>query len=312
MQDKCLRASPTRLVGVLSTWNSRCGIAEYSKLLSGEFSNGYQFKILAPKTDILIGTDDENVLRCWNCNDDAKALIDNLGRYQFDALIIQYNDGFLTKEEVSTIVETCRNRGTKIILILHSLSDLKKWGRAGVNLFRRLDRVLVHSQSDLQYLKTVGLNANATTLPHGLLPLSNYEKNTVQLSNEIVLGSYGFILPNKGLHKLIVALSLLRRKGINAHLKLINSLYPADISGEVLRLCRLLVEKYELSKQVFFESRFLPHHTALQMLSTCDCIVYAYQKTDQSASGAVRQGLASGRPVLCTPLSIFSDVQDVV
>ncbi|MDR9440411.1 MAG: hypothetical protein RI841_13105, partial [Halomonas sp.] len=37
-----------------------------------------------------------------------------------------------------------------------------------------------------------------------------------------------------------------------------------------------------------------------------------YQHTQDSSSAAVRWGLASGRPVACTPLGIFDDVSDAV
>jgi len=40
--------------------------------------------------------------------------------------------------------------------------------------------------------------------------------------------------------------------------------------------------------------------------------VYAYQRTEESASGAVRLGLAAGRPVLTTPLPVFSDLSEIV
>ena len=37
-------------------------------------------------------------------------------------------------------------------------------------------------------------------------------------------------------------------------------------------------------------------------------VVFPYQQTQESASGAVRLGLASLVPVACTPLPIFDDV----
>jgi tetratricopeptide (TPR) repeat protein len=57
---------------------------------------------------------------------------------------------------------------------------------------------------------------------------------------------------------------------------------------------------------------FLDIEETLFLLSACDAIVYAYQRTEESASGAVRLGLAAGRPVLVTPLPVFSDLSDIV
>ena len=47
-------------------------------------------------------------------------------------------------------------------------------------------------------------------------------------------------------------------------------------------------------------------------LSEADVIAYPYQTTGESASAAVRFGLASGKPVVVTPLPIFDDVNGVV
>jgi len=46
-------------------------------------------------------------------------------------------------------------------------------------------------------------------------------------------------------------------------------------------------------------------------LELAEMIVFPYQHTNESASGAVRWGLATGKPILCTPLGIFDDIADV-
>ena len=51
---------------------------------------------------------------------------------------------------------------------------------------------------------------------------------------------------------------------------------------------------------------------SLFLLSACDAIVFPYQQSEESASGAVRLGLAAGRPVLTTPLPIFADLSEIV
>src|SRR5690606_8345901 len=47
-------------------------------------------------------------------------------------------------------------------------------------------------------------------------------------------------------------------------------------------------------------------------LQTAELIVYPYQITYESASGALRGGLATGRPVAGTPLPIFDGAGDAV
>ena len=57
---------------------------------------------------------------------------------------------------------------------------------------------------------------------------------------------------------------------------------------------------------------FLSHEESLALLDAADVIVFPYQETTESSSAAVRHGLASHRPVACTPLTIFADVSEVV
>jgi glycosyltransferase involved in cell wall biosynthesis len=59
-------------------------------------------------------------------------------------------------------------------------------------------------------------------------------------------------------------------------------------------------------------NEFLDIEEALFLLSACDAVVFPYQRSEESASGAVRLGLAAGRPVLTTPLPIFSDLSGII
>ena len=59
-------------------------------------------------------------------------------------------------------------------------------------------------------------------------------------------------------------------------------------------------------------SDYLEDADSLAWLGMADCIVFPYQHTQESSSAAVRWGLSTGKPVLCTPLDIFEDVAEAV
>jgi glycosyltransferase involved in cell wall biosynthesis len=59
-------------------------------------------------------------------------------------------------------------------------------------------------------------------------------------------------------------------------------------------------------------TEYLPDAQCVTTLQAADLIVYPYQQTQESSSAAVRTGLATGKPVAVTPLSIFDDVDDAV
>ena len=48
------------------------------------------------------------------------------------------------------------------------------------------------------------------------------------------------------------------------------------------------------------------------LLESCEVLVFPYQFTGESASGAVRVGISSQVPVFVTPLDIFNDVRPAV
>jgi hypothetical protein len=59
---------------------------------------------------------------------------------------------------------------------------------------------------------------------------------------------------------------------------------------------------------VTLNTNYLSDREIVARLGTADLVVYPYQNTQESASAAVRLGLASLAPVACTPLPIFDDV----
>ena len=83
-------------------------------------------------------------------------------------------------------------------------------------------------------------------------------------------------------------------------------------SAELAETCRQRIAQSDLSGRVTLITDFLSDEESLAWLGMADAIVFPYQHTQESSSAAVRWGLSTGRPVLCTPLSIFEDVSDAV
>ena len=176
----------------------------------------------------------------------------------------------------------------------------------------RCDRVLVHSHADLNRLKQVGVTNNVTLFPHGIVQSPPQYKRGRNRASELVLASYGFFLPHKGLLELIDAVAILREQGRACRLLMVNAQYPIEWSADLIAAAKQRIAHHQLSDQVQLHTDFLEDQESLMLLSQADVIVFPYQETGESASGAVRFGIASGRPVAVTPLPIFSDVQSVV
>jgi glycosyltransferase involved in cell wall biosynthesis len=308
-------------LGWFSSWNTRCGIAEYSKYLLGEIdAKRFEWTVLASYTEENIRDDAANVIRCWTNNvGSANALLAVVLKERFDVLVIQFNFGFLSLHHLEALIACCHCVGTRVVMIFHATVYVDPAGNA-VSLPHSLatvDRLLVHSQADLERLQTFGLKDNVELFPHGYVDYGFFDRmacrQLLQLPpDDLIIGSYGFLLPHKGIEKLIETLALLRAAGKRAKLLLANALYPVRESEQHLSFCRRLAQDQGVADDVIFETRFLHREVGVRMLAACDVIIYPYQSSAESVSGAVRFGIASRRPVMCSPLPIFSDVSTVV
>jgi len=315
-------------LGWFSSFNSKCGLAEYSKILLREFdTDRFDWTILASSDDRLVEPDDERVVRCWtNSTGSIQPLLDIIVQRRFDIVVFQFkiqvDFGFLSLPQLETVIACCQAVGSKVIVIFHATDGADPAGKTVS--FRRIahalntaDLILVHSEVDLKRLNAFGVRSNVELFPHGYTPPVAHDRSACRdefglRSETFVVGSHGFLVPNKGIDKLIEAFAQFKRSVPDSKLLLINSLYPIDASTEYLVYCQGLATKLGVADDIVFETNFLAYDQSLRKLRACDVIVYPYQDSAESSSGAVRLGVASGRPILCSPLPIFDDVAPIV
>lgn len=304
-------------VGWLTTWDTKCGIATYSEHLL-EFWPG-QVSIYARKDCQSNRKYDHAVEFTWR--DDNKDKLEEtqlaVEKDNIDVIIIQFNYGFYNFEEFSNFIRRNHCMGRRIIVILHSTTDPvqtpEKKLKYLVPALALCDRLLVHTCSDLNRLKSYGLVENVAIFPHGILDFeggaassfAGSEKDTFRVA------TFGFFLPHKGLIETIQAFDLLRERGANVKLSMLNAQFPAPVSASLIRDAQAMI-RGKLRDVVSLTTDFLSDRESLERLSEADLILYPYQNTAESASGAVRYGLAVNKPVAVSPAPIFDDVKDFV
>ena len=320
----CAKAQITKKprIGWVTSWNTRCGIAAYSEHLIENITN--EITIFAAKTEDLVQEDRSNIQRCWDIGeiDNLHGLANCLNESQIDTLVIQFNYGFFNFENFSHFLNEQVDSGRVVVLMMHSTSDpirsipQKRLAKLQIAL-ALCHRILVHTLNDLNRLKDLGLVDNVTLFPHGIIdcscPQNSDSQSKVSLTNEIfTIATYGFFLPHKGFLETIEAMALLRQAGKNVRLRMVNSAYPVPESSELINLAKEKILATDLNEHIELMTDFVSNEKSLALLADADLILFPYQNTGESSSAAVRYGLATGRPVAVTPLSIFDDVAPAV
>lgn len=327
-------------VGWVTTWNIRCGIATYSGYLSQAIPAD-RLQIFAGRSAEPVADDAANVLRCWDSgvhgdaleqpdlDDGRPRLVDGpdddllraLDDADLDAIVIQYNFGFYSTSRLARLIHRGRQRGRQVHVFLHATADPDKRDlhsslKTISPALALADRVYVHSIDDLNRLRGRGLASNAVLFPHGI-PVAPAMPDPARraaagLAGRRVVATYGFLLPHKGLAQLVEAFAAMRPDANDLHLVLSCALYPDPRSTDERDAIVALVARLGLESRVTLVTDFLSDDESFGWLQQADLVVFPYQHTKESASGAVRMGIASGRPVAVTPLPIFDDVADVV
>lgn len=302
-------------IGWVSTWNQKCGLATYSRHLIEQNAHD-EIHVFAPRVDGDVSQDaGESVIRCWNQDDqdDLQELEQALIERDLDAVVIQMNYYFYDYGALQRLITHLKAAGTVVSLTLHSTVDPEP-RKALANLragFEQLDRVMVHTPADLNRLADAGLADNAVLIPHGI---AEHKPDSVQwpFAGKRCIASYGFALPHKGLEQLLEAFAALRQKDPDLVLLLLNAEHSDPTSAAFVESLRERIQALDLQDCVTTEHRFLPDGESLGLLKQADVIAMPYQGTGESSSGAVKMALASGTPVMVTPLPIFDDVAPAV
>lgn len=307
-------AQPTR-VAWISTWNSRCGIASYSEHLLSPMS--VPVHIHAPRTSDITAADDQHVSRCWHMDgqDELLELAQSVQRQDAQTIVIQFNYGFFHFAHLARFIDTQIQAGRQIVISLHATIDPvhapdKKISQL-IPALQLCQRVIVHTLGDLNRLKAMGLTHNVTLIPLGILDHEPSAIAPVTPHQAVRLASYGFFLPHKGLPELIEAVAILRNRGCNVELDMVNAEYAAPQSSQAIAQARSRIEQLGLSTCIRLHTRYLSDAESFEQLDSAQLIIFPYQHTGESASAAVRFGIATGRDVAVTPLDIFSDVRSI-
>jgi glycosyltransferase involved in cell wall biosynthesis len=318
--DQVLSSQPARpaRTGWVTTWETRCGIASYTKYLIEAAASKPTVILAEGKGPAKQGNPGTPVRYCWQAgDDDLVKLSREISHHRLDVLYMQFNYGFFDFKALIRFIDEQTQAGVRIIITMHSTQDPPKFiSPKRLSELRDAlalcERVLVHTEHDVARLRDIGLHRNVSLIAHGVLSAPPQPQISSVRSGPFTIATYGFFLKHKGLLELIEAFGALVREDPHLHLLMLNAEYSPAASGEVIESARAQLARLQLENHVTMCTEYLPDQECLTRLAEVDLVVYPYQQTGESSSAAVRMGLASGRPVATTPLPIFDDVNDIV
>ena len=302
-------------VGMVTTWNSKCGIAEYSRMEVEASEKMVDYHIFANKGVELIRKDEAYVQRPWKIHDqDVSAFKSAVLQSDDEIIHFQYSPAFMSVQILGETIEAL-SIAKKIVITFHE-TKIFDMSDCFVQALNRCQALVLHQPEDVERLRASGVrSALLHLIPHGQIvypevPMLERRKELGLEGNGPILGSYGFLLPHKGVKETILAMPEILKKHPEAIYMPVCALYPQPISEDYLKECQAAAESLGVEKHVRFVTGFLENDEAMKHLQCCDVISFAYGHTQQSASGAVRFGLAAGRPVLTTRQKIFDEFKE--
>lgn len=315
---------PPPSIGWISTWDVRCGIAEYSRhLVEGVVATGIAGPVIVlndHRPSAGRGSIPGVAVRsCWNLGsmDDAE-LVRTVAEIDPDILVIQHQPGLVPWAGLANLVQTGCLRARPVIVVLHTTRRLLESGeheRATVlTALARVARVVVHTVDDLNRLKDLGLVENVTMMFQGAPPLRPglTPLEEPETGSSFVIGCYGFFLPGKGIPQLVEAIGLLRAQSRSLRLSLVNADYGTVESETEMNRAREAAEKAGITDAIDWHTGFLPDAESIAHLRHCHLIVLPYQESKEGSSAALRMALSAGRPVAVTPLPFFDEADNAV
>ena len=182
---------------------------------------------------------------------------------------------------------------------------------------RLVDAIVVHQESDRRRLEEAGIADNVHLMLHGTEELVRIDARAARRRHGVpahafVIGTFGFLLPHKGLVHLVEALALLRSRGVDAEIVATCALHPDPSSAAHEGEVRHAIRQLRLTDHVRLVTDFLDPAVSRDLLATADVLALPYEATKESASGALRSVLPLGRAIVTSALPIFEDAASVV
>jgi len=312
-------------IGVFSTWNVNCGIAEHSGYLSDA--------LVAAGADVVVLGNSlaghpqlgyqadmaHSVVHVWNWDNrtwstsgfESDVFESVVATAAFDALIVQHHTGFMPAEAYLRLVRMATSFGVAPLLEMHdsrgaSVEELSELVRAGA-------RLLLHGPGELERLpEALREHARLWPLPVRVARLTAEKSYAIPDGRPPVIAGFGFLRRYKGLLTTVRVIAALRTRFPGISYRGHHAVYPSDDSAGYLDECLREADRLGVRELIRISTDFAPMDAVMRDMREADVIVLPYMPSEEGASAAANAALASGTPVVASQSRIFDSVRGLL
>lgn len=310
-------------LGIVSTWNTICGIAEYSSYLYASSQGSFTDFIVLANRDAVgrVAVDGPEVQRVWEYGEtDFSELLSGLdatkeesGNFPVDLIHVQYSEGFYTLSALASLLNGLIDRGIKTILTAHAVQIPGAELGQITETLTRVQQIQVLNQLDSEYLRALGLQ-NVVYMPHGSVTFPRQSRARLRrklgLDPDIpIVSTHGFMSEGKGILEGLRAIA----EVVKDHSELIyialNAVNPRNMTSQGMsEQFEELATELGIAAQTIHIPDFLDREDVMAGLAVSDVSLFAYPEAKQTASGAVRLALAASVPIIASTSSQLADL----
>jgi glycosyltransferase involved in cell wall biosynthesis len=293
-------------VHFISTWNVKCGIAEYSKFLVDAIN---QIGIVKVNVVAIVKATKRNPRDFLH----YLQLVLNTGR-NCDVVHIQYQPSFFIFSRIRLdyfpmMIWILQKTGkTKIVVTVHELGNSRGLAaRRDMRFLRMVDLLIVHSSEHRQVLIQSGLKEERIVqIPHGTMDgqiLDKTEcKEKLGLTGKKVLVVFGFINPFKGYDLAIQALPYLPKDTV----LLVSGSAFIQRQSEYLKQLKTMAAALCVEERVKFLD-YVPNEGIPLIMNASDIAIFPYR--DIEVSGALNMALGHKVATITSDLPYFKEIK---
>lgn len=314
---------------LISSYPSReCGIATYSKDLVNSinktFKNSFSVAVCALDEAKEKRSYPEEVKYILNTTDFSNytEIANKINAdTEINCVFIQHEFGLFSGSYGEHLLYLLCLLNKPIITTFHTVLPNPDIKRKSIvqTIINLSEKVIVHTKNSAEQLTNFYETSAAKikVIPHGTHLTKWKNKNVVKSNNnlngKLILSTFGLLGHNKSIETALDALPEIKNKFPNVLYLILGKTHPELIKheGEKYRdFLKEKINKLELKENVLFVDQYLSLEKLLEYLSLTDVYLFTSKDPNQAVSGTFAYAMASGCPIIATPIPHAKEVLD--